>query len=49
MFNNNLENILLVLSFIIFGFLALREIFTWYWKINRIIELLEKIEENTRK
>lgn len=29
-------------------FFILREAVTWYWKINRSIELLEKIEENTR-
>ena len=30
-------------------FLVLREIVTWYWKINKAIGLLEKIEENTRE
>lgn len=30
-------------------FLILREFHTWYWKINKAIELLEKIEKNTRK
>jgi hypothetical protein len=29
-------------------FLAIREILTWYWKLNKISSLLEKIEENTR-
>ncbi|MBP7741105.1 MAG: hypothetical protein KA104_00240 [Candidatus Pacebacteria bacterium] len=29
-------------------FFLLREVFTWYWKINRIVVLLEKIEQNTR-
>lgn len=29
-------------------FLALREVVTWYWKLNKISNLLEKIEENTR-
>ena len=28
-------------------FLIIREILTWYWKINRIVSLLEKIEKNT--
>jgi hypothetical protein len=32
---------LLILSFL------LREVLAWYWKINRIIKLLEKIEQNT--
>jgi len=26
----------------------LREVFAWYWKINKIVRLLERIEENTR-
>lgn len=30
-------------------FLLFREIVTWYWKINKIVDLLEKIEKNTRK
>ncbi len=29
-------------------FIFIREILTWYWKINRIEELLEEIERNTR-
>jgi len=28
-------------------FLIIREILTWYWKINRVVNLLEKIEKNT--
>lgn len=28
--------------------LIVREIVTWYWKINQIVGLLERIEENTR-
>lgn len=34
--------IIVLLLFIIF-----REFFTWYWKINKIISLLEDIEHNT--
>lgn len=30
-------------------FTLIRELITWYWKINRTIEFLEKIEMNTRK
>ena len=40
------------LLFVIVGILftlAIREIVTWYWKINRMVNLLEKIENNTRK
>ena len=33
----------------IFIFFILREVITWYWKINKAIDLLEKIEKNTRK
>ena len=29
-------------------FLLVREIITWYWKINKIVSLLEQIEKNTR-
>jgi hypothetical protein len=42
-------NILLVLVFGFFVFVAIRELLTWYWKINRIETLLERIERNTRK
>lgn len=35
----------IIISFLIF--ILIREFFTWYWKINRIISLLEDIEENT--
>ena len=30
-------------------FLVIREIVTWYWKINKIVRSLDKIEKNTRK
>ena len=30
-------------------FLVCREIVTWYWKINKIVDLLEDIKENTSK
>ncbi len=36
------------LIFVIFIFFVLRELFTWYWKLNKIVRLLEDIEENTR-
>jgi hypothetical protein len=29
--------------------MVLREGLTWYWKINKITDLLEKIEKNTSK
>jgi hypothetical protein len=28
--------------------MVIREVVTWYWKINKIVDLLEKIEKNTR-
>ncbi|MDR3546765.1 MAG: hypothetical protein P4M11_00570 [Candidatus Pacebacteria bacterium] len=29
-------------------FFIIKEILTWFWKINKIVSLLEEIEENTR-
>lgn len=44
-----------IYEFIIIGILAsivliivFREMFCWYFKINKIVALLERIEENTR-
>lgn len=37
---------LLGLLFVIAIFLALREFFCWYWKINKRIEILENIEKH---
>ena len=37
-----------VLLILIGIFPLIREILCWYWKINRVVDLLEKIEENTR-
>jgi hypothetical protein len=42
-------NILEILLILFLFFLLIREFVTWYWKLNRIVNLLEKIEENTRK
>lgn len=47
--NIGMIDIFFVMFFALAGFVLIRELITWYWKINRIIELLEKIEENTRK
>ncbi len=41
--------VLLYFFFACVLFLVIREIVTWYWKLNRIEDLLEKIDENTRK
>jgi hypothetical protein len=52
----NISNSIDTLLYQILGFLLIaiiilliREIVTWYWKINRIVSLLEKIERNTRR
>jgi hypothetical protein len=46
--DNAFPIIIIILIAIAFAFL-IREIALWYWKINDIIDLLEKIELNTRK
>jgi len=40
---------LLFVGITILLFLIFREIVTWYWKQNEIVDLLKKIEANTRK
>ena len=40
---------LMMLAVLIVLFVACREVVCWYLKINKILPLLEKIEENTRK
>ena len=30
-------------------FLILRYFWLWYWKIDKVVDLLERIDENTRK
>lgn len=40
--------VIIIIFGIIILYFILRELRTWYWKINRQIELLEKIEKNTR-
>ena len=51
--NSSIISSLIVLGVFVFVlvilFLILREVVTWYWKINQAISLLTKIEENTRK
>ena len=42
-------NILLFLGLLILLFLICREILCWYWKINKALVLLQKIEKNTRQ
>lgn len=33
----------IMLGIVLVGFLICREIVCWYWKINRVVELLERI------
>ncbi len=42
-------DIILGFVFLVCVVLLFREVFCWYWKLNSIQKLLEKIEENTRK
>ncbi|OQA38980.1 MAG: hypothetical protein BWY51_00590 [Parcubacteria group bacterium ADurb.Bin316] len=50
---NIIENkwllILLLAIFCLLVWLLIREINTWYWKINDILVVLKKIEKNTRQ
>ena len=41
--------ILLLAIFCLLVWLLIREINTWYWKINDILVVLKKIEKNTRQ
>ena len=41
---SNLLAIILVVLFLIIVWLLIRELLTWYWKINKIVSILEKIE-----
>jgi hypothetical protein len=41
-------NTILVIGVAILIFIIFREVITWYWKINKIVSLLEQIERNTR-
>jgi len=40
---------IIFIPIIILIFWLCREVVTWYWKLNKISDLLEKIEENTRQ
>ena len=44
----NSWNVLIVIL-VIAAFFVLREVMTWYWKLNRIVSLLEEIKENTKR
>lgn len=49
LFTIGLMPLLLWLLGIFIVFLIIRELVLWYWKISKIVSLLEKIEKNTRK
>jgi hypothetical protein len=38
--------LMLLISFAVVLFLLLREVFTWYWKLTKIVDLLEGIAAN---
>jgi hypothetical protein len=40
--------IIIYIGLAIIVFIICREILTWYFKINKIVNLLERIEKNTR-
>lgn len=44
----SLLDVLVAFAYVAIFFFIIREVIMWYWKINKIIDLLEKIEENTR-
>lgn len=44
-----LASLLPTLIFLAIVFLIFREVLTWYWKLNKIVELLERIDTNIRE
>lgn len=45
--SNNLVIVAFSLLLLFLIFLLMREFLTWYWKINKIVNLLEDIKNNT--
>ncbi len=43
--NSVLISILVAFVILFFVFLLIREMVCWYWKINRMVELLENIDK----
>ena len=41
-------NILVYIALSLIGFLIIRELVTWYFKLNEIVSLLREIRDNTR-
>lgn len=48
MTGSSLTQVIVGLLVLIVIFLAIREIVCWYWKINRMVELLESIDAHLR-
>jgi hypothetical protein len=46
--NNPLVATVVTLVIVIAIFLLFREVVCWYWKINRVVELLESIDATLR-
>jgi hypothetical protein len=46
--NNPLVAAAVTLVIVIAIFLVFREVVCWYWKINRVVELLESIDATLR-
>lgn len=44
-----IESMFLIVFLVLVFFMVIRELVTWYWKINKITALLDKIEKNTSK
>lgn len=44
----HLSDFLLYLFWAFIFFMVIRELVTWYWKINKIVDRLDQIEKNTR-
>lgn len=49
LFSFDIKDLAIGVVTIISIFLIIREFLTWYWKINRMVDLLEKIERNTSR
>lgn len=46
--SNPLVDFIVAVAILIVIFLVFREIVCWYWKINRVVELLESIDATLR-
>jgi hypothetical protein len=46
--SNPLLTAVVTLAILVLVFLVFREVVCWYWKINRMVELLESIEASLR-